>query len=67
MSLEKEAEDFKVNKKKHFNLRLDMLYEELELFIAYSLHYSDERDHALTRLCESKLWCKNTEDRYGLK
>ena len=52
MSLEKEAEDFKVNKKKHFNLRLDMLYEELELFIAYSLHYSDERDHALTRLRE---------------
>ena len=41
MSLEKEAEDFRAKKKEHFNLKLDMLYEEIELFITYSLHYSD--------------------------
>lgn len=67
MSIESEAAEFKAKKRRHFLTRLDMLSQELELFVSQSLHDSASRDNALTKLQEVRLWAKYCSDLHGLK
>jgi queuine/archaeosine tRNA-ribosyltransferase len=67
MDIEKEAEDFTDKKNKHFLYKLDMLCQDLELFLTQSLHNSEYRDHALKKLQETRLWAKFCKERHGLK
>jgi hypothetical protein len=67
MSIASEAEEFKAKKRIHFLSRLDMLAQELELFVTQSLYDSASRDNALTKLQEVRLWAKHCSDSHGLK
>ena len=52
MSIEKEAAEY---------------VQPLEHYILDNLHNSDEREQALLKLTEMRLWCRECAARFGIK
>lgn len=67
MSIEKEAAEYVDSKRTLFNEAIAEYVQPLEHYILDNLHNSDEREQALLKLTEMRLWCRECAARFGIK